>query len=375
MIPTIRDKDAAPACMMLAALHQRLRARGQNLLDYYVAILEHLGGYDNVNRSLVMQGADGILKKDRIMESLRKSPPKRLGGEPVQRVLDYWNEAAFGPFVSPSDRLPRDVVQLQTDAFVATIRPSGTEPKLKLYLQLLPGDEARGSRAPFSRRCARVPRRSRGRSTRICCAHRPAPRARRAAAARHRRPRAQARVPGRTLPALRAALIDSRLGTLDALLDWLRGDVAAMTPGSDPLPALKEPIAFLRRLGGVCATPLRSALAAWAARERRAAVRGGAPRPARRTVTVIGGGTGSFHVLTGLRELGGLEVRSIVDDGLGRRLGSAARRVRRAAAGRPAPLPRRALGRVGAAARPLLLPLLRKRRWPGAASGTSSCWR
>ena len=72
--------------MLLAALHQRLRARGQTLLDYYVAILERLGGYDNVNRSLVMQGAEGILKKDRIMESLRRDPPRTLGGEPRARA-------------------------------------------------------------------------------------------------------------------------------------------------------------------------------------------------------------------------------------------------------------------------------------------------
>ncbi len=132
MLPGIRDKDAAPACMYLAALHQREAARGRTLLDYYVAILERLGGYDNVNRSIVMLGAEGILKKDRIMASLRADPPDELGGQPVVDVIDYWEESLFGPFVSESDRLPRNVIQVRTEAFIVTIRPSGTEPKLKL---------------------------------------------------------------------------------------------------------------------------------------------------------------------------------------------------------------------------------------------------
>ena len=70
----------------------------------------------------------------------------------------------------------------------------------------------------------------------------------------------------RTLPALRSALIDGRLRTLDALLDWLRSEVAAMTPGSDALPALKEPIAFLcdAWAESLSDAPLRHALAAWA---------------------------------------------------------------------------------------------------------------
>jgi phosphomannomutase len=268
MIPSIRDKDAAPACMMLAALHQRLRARGQTLLDYYVTILERLGGYDNVNRSLVMQGAEGILKKDRIMESLRKSPPKRLGGEPVHRVLDYWDEGEFGPFLSASDRLPRDVVQLQTDAFVVTIRPSGTEPKLKLYLQLLPGKEkapaqghelltaVRGRAAEVARQIyadllARI-------DLRLDAAALLLP----DIIDLDRKLEFQER----TVPALRSALIDGRLRTLDALLDWLRGEVAAMTPGSDALPALKEPIAFLcdAWADSLSDAPLAHALAAWA---------------------------------------------------------------------------------------------------------------
>jgi phosphoglucomutase/phosphomannomutase len=247
MLPGIRDKDAAPACMYLAALHQREAHRGRTLLDYYVDILERLGGYDNVNRSIVMLGAEGILKKDRIMASLREDPPRTIGGEPVRRVLDYWDEQAFGPFVSPSDRLPRNVIQIQTDAFVVTIRPSGTEPKLKLYCQLLPGDDAPA-----------------GRGAELLSAVR----ARAEGVARQVYGDLLGRIQAslgtaalllpdlvdldrkvafeqKTAPALRDALADHSHASLEELLAWLGDEVAAMTPGTDALPAVKDSVDWL----------------------------------------------------------------------------------------------------------------------------------
>ena len=268
MIPSIRDKDATPACMLLASLHQRLRASGRTLLDYYVEILEKLGGYDNLNRSLVMLGADGILKKDRIMESLRRDPPKAIGGEPVRRVLDFWNEAEFGPFVSASDRLPRDVVQLQTDAFVVTVRPSGTEPKLKFYLQLLPaaGKETARGRALLDALRARASRLALGvyadLLARIDLQLEPAALLLPDIVDLDRKLEFQQR----TVPALREMLTGGKHKTLDELLGWLRGEVAAMTPGSDALPALQEPVAWLcdSWRGELRDAPLLPALEAWA---------------------------------------------------------------------------------------------------------------
>ena len=74
-LPHILDKDATPACMYLAGLYQRLAAQGRTLLDYYVGILEQLGGFDTVNRSIMMAGAAGMQRKDRIMAWLRQTPP------------------------------------------------------------------------------------------------------------------------------------------------------------------------------------------------------------------------------------------------------------------------------------------------------------
>ena len=150
-LPHILDKDATPACMYLAGLYQRLAAEGRTLLDYYTGILEQLGGFDTVNRSIMMAGAGGMQRKDRIMAWLRQTPPAQLAGHAVTAVIDYWDEDRFGPLVSESERLPRNVVQLQTGRFVITVRPSGTEPKLKFYCQLLPDPAQRPGHGPRGR--------------------------------------------------------------------------------------------------------------------------------------------------------------------------------------------------------------------------------
>jgi phosphoglucomutase/phosphomannomutase len=268
MLPGIRDKDASPACMYLAALHQRLRAEGRTLLDYYIEILERLGGYDNVGRSITMIGAEGMLKKDRIMASLRGDPPRSIGGQPVRRVVDYWDEAAFGPFASDSDRLPRNVIQVQTEAFIVTIRPSGTEPKLKLYCQLFPGEGAATER---------------GRALLAAVRERANDAARQVYADLLARVDAALGTAALLLPdivdlnrkiefeqhtvgALRAALADGAYADLDALLEWLRDAVAPMTPGTDALPAVRAPIAWLcaQWKDELSAAALLPKLAAWA---------------------------------------------------------------------------------------------------------------
>ena len=63
MAPGIRDKDATPACMVLAALYQRLLEEDRTMLDYYADMLRELGGYDNVNRGILLAGAEGTRKK------------------------------------------------------------------------------------------------------------------------------------------------------------------------------------------------------------------------------------------------------------------------------------------------------------------------
>ncbi len=246
VIPTIRDKDATPACMYLAALYQRLQRKGRTLLDYYIEILEQLGGFADVGRSIAMAGAAGVSRRDRIMASLRESPPETVAGHAVRKVVDYWDQEKFGPFVSESDKLPRNVMQMTMDGFVVTVRPSGTEPKLKFYCQLSP-------QGPSSMRGMDLLTDVRTRAETL---------ARKVYQELLLRLDLELGTAGLLLPdivdvdrkrefeekiqpELRAALDQSGDVTFRDLLDGLRLQAAAMTPGADPLPALKAPIAYL----------------------------------------------------------------------------------------------------------------------------------
>jgi phosphoglucomutase/phosphomannomutase len=136
--PGIRDKDAAPAALLLAVLHRRLAAEGKTIRDYYVSILDELGGHAEAARSLVMTGEKGVENTTRTMTSLRADPPAEIGGVAVTRAVDFLDEDIYGPIVSDTDSQSRNVVQYFLEGFIVTVRPSGTEPKVKIYVQALP---------------------------------------------------------------------------------------------------------------------------------------------------------------------------------------------------------------------------------------------
>jgi phosphoglucomutase/phosphomannomutase len=253
LIPTIRDKDATPACMYLAALYQRLKAEDRNLFDYYVQILDDLGSYADTSRSIMMNGADGTFKRDKIMESLRAMPLQSVAGSSVRKVVDHWDQgdAGWGKFKSETDKLPRNVLQYFFDSFIIAVRPSGTEPKLKFYCQLMPDDELSHTRGQERLAAATA-------------------KAERLALLVYKEllsridvdlDEAALLLPDmidlelkrsfqrRTIPRLWESLSTGKCGNLADCLRWLRDqeEVAAMTPRKDPLPALKGPLAYLTK--------------------------------------------------------------------------------------------------------------------------------
>jgi phosphoglucomutase len=249
LVPTILDKDATPACLYLAGLYQRLQQEGLTLLDYYVNILEEFGEYDTVNRSITMSGAEGVSRTAGLMVSLRHEPPSTIGGRSVSKVIDYWDQQQFGKFVSYTDQLPRNLIQYFTDEFVITVRPSGTEPKLKFYCQLLPSSGS--ARLSGLRLLQDVRARSDGIARLVYSELLERIDLSLSEAALwlpdivdfDRKRDFDLRI----APQLAEALKRDRFARLDDLLSWLADQTVSMTPGADPLPALKAAVACLLR--------------------------------------------------------------------------------------------------------------------------------
>jgi phosphoglucomutase/phosphomannomutase len=136
LTPQIRDKDAAGAAVVLAELLSELKETGKTLYDYLIDTYKRFGYYRNYLRSTVMQGAAGTAAIRHIQQQMRINPPAVVGGLKVESVIDYWNEDAFGKFKSETDRASRNQITFQFEGGLrTTVRPSGTEPKNKVYIE------------------------------------------------------------------------------------------------------------------------------------------------------------------------------------------------------------------------------------------------
>lgn len=149
LTPEVRDKDAAGAAVVLAELASGLREKDQSVYDYLVETYKRYGYHANTVRSTVMRGAAGAANIRKIQQLLRDSPPTEIGGRRVLAVNDYWDASRHGPFLSETDRSSRNLISYSVEGGIKlTIRPSGTEPKNKVYLELaadpLGADASRG---------------------------------------------------------------------------------------------------------------------------------------------------------------------------------------------------------------------------------------
>ena len=122
----VRDKDAVNASMLCCEMTAWYKAKGQTLAQAMDALNEKYGYYRNDLASFTFEGAEGMQKMASIMENLRANPPKTLDGKAVVKVVDYQTGV---------NGLPKsNVLEFQTDATKVLVRPSGTEPKVKVYL-------------------------------------------------------------------------------------------------------------------------------------------------------------------------------------------------------------------------------------------------
>jgi phosphoglucomutase len=144
----LRDKDSACAALLLAeaALWQKRQSR--TLIDSIDDLNRQFGYFRNEVLNIVMTGIEGKQDMARMLDTLRASPPKEIGGLIVSRFEDLRDEnGRFGPYKGDTDRAARNFLIFRMSgpglAAKVSLRPSGTEPKAKAYLEVC--SEPRGA--------------------------------------------------------------------------------------------------------------------------------------------------------------------------------------------------------------------------------------
>ena len=141
-----RDKDAVTASLLLTEMAAWYHAQGMTLFDALRSLYEKYGWYGEKTHNLVMPGLDGLEKMAALMQSLRAQPPVEIGGVKVAQYKDYSDgtvrDAATGA-VTPMPLSGSNVLRFElTDGSHIVVRPSGTEPKIKVYILTKGADAA-----------------------------------------------------------------------------------------------------------------------------------------------------------------------------------------------------------------------------------------
>ena len=132
----VRDKDAVSACAFFAAMAAAARHEGKTLFQWLLHIYCTYGFYKEGLVNVVKKGAEGQLQIKEIMQNFRKNPPVAFCGERVARILDYQSsEEKSNGTITKLNFPTSDVLQFYTEKGTKiSVRPSGTEPKIKFYI-------------------------------------------------------------------------------------------------------------------------------------------------------------------------------------------------------------------------------------------------
>ena len=137
----VRDKDAVSACAFFATMAAVARDEGVSLYDWLIKIYIEYGFYKEGLVNIVREGADGAQQIKAMMDNFRNNPPLALNDEKITRILDYQSARALNVMTGETQtiNLPKsDVLQYYTESNTkVSIRPSGTEPKIKFYISVV----------------------------------------------------------------------------------------------------------------------------------------------------------------------------------------------------------------------------------------------
>lgn len=142
----VRDKDAVVASMLICEMAAYFKKQGKTLAQVIDGIYDEYGYYMNSTLSFEFEGAAGMQKMDGIMSGLRKNMPKEICGYKVVKTADYKlseEKDLVNGTESKIDLPKSNVIQFNLEGDNAVIvRPSGTEPKIKLYITAVGKDKA-----------------------------------------------------------------------------------------------------------------------------------------------------------------------------------------------------------------------------------------
>lgn len=134
----VRDKDAVTASVMVAEMAAYYYDKGMTLKQAMDSLYEKYGCFAEKTINLVMPGLDGLKNMKAIMVDLRKEPPREIGGEKVLRMRDYQDGSVFVTGLGKVETMEMkgsNVLYFELgDGTSFIVRPSGTEPKIKVYI-------------------------------------------------------------------------------------------------------------------------------------------------------------------------------------------------------------------------------------------------
>ena len=144
----VRDKDAVVASMLICEMAAYYKTKGMNLLEKLDSIFKEYGYFLNAQKSFAFEGQSGMIAMEKLMEDLRANPPKQFANLPVVEIFDYQTSVSKNlidgtekPITLPKSNV---IVYFLNDGTKVVFRPSGTEPKVKLYLGCVAENEQIG---------------------------------------------------------------------------------------------------------------------------------------------------------------------------------------------------------------------------------------
>ena len=136
----VRDKDAVMSCSVIAEVTAWAKEQGKTLFDILIDIYLEFGFYKEALISVVRKGKEGLEEINRMMDNYRKNPPVTLGGSRLVKISDFRSGMSYDQMSGNETMtgLPTsNVLQFfLADGTKISVRPSGTEPKIKFYFSV-----------------------------------------------------------------------------------------------------------------------------------------------------------------------------------------------------------------------------------------------